>query len=336
MAPTKIVVTDYIEPDLDWEVEQMAKHDNVVFEYHQLKFKSPAEVLEKVRDADVILVNMVPMDEETIAGLEKTKLIIRHGAGYDNIDVPAATARGIRVGYEPDYCQDEVAQHAVMLMLASWRKLNISRRVLDESSAAGKWDFGPVYPIHTLVDKTVGIVGCGRIGSLVLKKLSGFDFNIRVADPYLSEERQAELGIKVEPLESLLENSDIVMIHAALNKETTNLIGEAELKRMKPGAHLVNCARGALVDTDALAKAIREKWIAGAAIDVYVKEPPDPDFPLMDLEEVTLAPHLSWYSEESGWSIREKIVEDFERFLDGRPPRFWINEKELEGTEAGA
>jgi len=327
MDPIKIVVTDYIEPDLNWEEEQLAKYDNVTFEHHQLKFKTRDEVLAAVHDADVILVNMVAFDAETINGLDRCKLIIRHGAGYDNVDIAAATAKGIRVGYEPDYCSDEVAQHAIMLILASWRKLFKGRQVLEESSQAGKWDFTPIYPIYSLVGKTVGVVGCGRIGSLVLRMLSGFDFSVRICDPYLSAGRQAELGVEVEPLDAVLSASDIVTVHAALTDETRDLIGEPQLRLMKPTAHLVNCARGALVNTDALAKAVKEKWIAGAAIDVYVKEPPDPDFPLFGLEEVTLAPHLSWYSEEAGWSIREKIMEDFVRFIDGRPPRFLINEE---------
>ena len=155
--------------------------------------------------------------------------------------------------------------------------------------------------------------------------MSGFDFNVLVSDPYLSDERKAGLNAKCVDLDTLLKESDIVTIHAALSEETLNLIGEPQLKLMKPTAHLVNTSRGGLVDTDALATAIKGKWIAGAGIDVYVKEPPDPDFPLFGLPEVTLAPHLSWYSEEAGWSIREKILEDYERFIDGRSPRFLIN-----------
>ncbi len=325
MSQIKIVVTDYIETEQDWEKDQLAKHENVTFEAHQLKFKSEDEVFDVVRDADVIQVNMVPFPASLVERLDKTKLIIRHGAGYDNVDVKAATAKGIRVAYEPDYCSDEVAQHAVMLILASWRKLHGGLDVLEESSKAGKWDFTPIYPIYSLVDKTIGIVGCGRIGALVIKKLSGFDFNVLVSDPYLSDERKAGLNAKCVDLDTLLKESDIVTIHAALSEETLNLIGEPQLKLMKPTAHLVNTSRGGLVDTDALATAIKGKWIAGAGIDVYVKEPPDPDFPLFGLPEVTLAPHLSWYSEEAGWSIREKILEDYERFIDGRSPRFLIN-----------
>ena len=328
MQPIKIVITDHIEPDLEWEEEQLARYEHVTFEYHQLKFTSPEELLAVVRDADVILVNMVPMTADIIDQLENCKLIIRHGVGYDNVDVNAATARGIRVAYEPDYCTDEVAEHTVTLMLGAYRKLFIGLGVLEESSRKGQWDFSAVYPVHSLRGKTVGIVGCGRIGSAVLKRLRGFEVEFLVCDPYLSEARQEALGIRTVDLETLLKQADIVTIHSSLSAETRHLIGEAQLRLMKPTAHLVNTARAAIVDTEALARALKENWIAGAGIDVYEKEPPDPDFPLFELKNATLAPHLAWYSEEANWSIREKIVEDFIRYIEGRPPRFLIN-KEL-------
>jgi len=328
MERIEIVVTDYIEPDWKWEEEQLAKYDHVSFAYHQLKFAPQEELIAAIRDADVILVNMTPMTAEIIDRLEKCKLIIRHGVGYDNVDVEAATARGIRVAYEPDYCTDEVAEHAIALMLGAWRKLSTGLKVLEDSSRNGIWDFEPIYPISTLKGKTVGIVGCGRIGSTLFERLQSFGFEFLICDPYLTAERQAELGIQIVDLETLLKGADIVTVHAVLNEETHHLIGEAQLRLMKPTAYLVNTARGALVDTDALARALREQWIAGAAVDVYVKEPPDPDFPLFACENALLAPHLGWYSEEANWSIREKIVEDFVRFIEGRPPRFLIN-KEL-------
>jgi len=328
MERIEIVVTDYIEPDWKWEEEQLAKYDHVSFAYHQLKFAPQEELIAAIRDADVILVNMTPMTAEIIDRLEKCKLIIRHGVGYDNVDVEAATARGIRVAYEPDYCTDEVAEHAIALMLGAWRKLSTGLKVLEDSSRNGIWDFEPIYPISTLKGKTVGIVGCGRIGSTLFERLQSFGFEFLICDPYLTAERQAELGIQIVDLETLLKGADIVTVHAVLNEETHHLIGEAQLRLMKTTAYLVNTARGALVDTDALARALREQWIAGAAVDVYVKEPPDPDFPLFACENALLAPHLGWYSEEANWSIREKIVEDFARFIEGRPPRFLIN-KEL-------
>ena len=324
----KIAVTDYIEPDLEWEREQLAKYPNVTFEYHQLKFAPKEELLAAIRDADVILVNMAPFTADVIEALEKTKLIIRHGVGYDNVDVAAATRKGIRAAYEPDYCAEEVAEHAVALMLAAYRKVFVGRKVLEESARRGLWDFARIYPVFQFKGKNIGIVGCGRIGSLVLRKLSGFEVNPLVCDPYLSEERQRELGVEVHPLEKVLKEADIITIHAALNDETRHMFSEQQFRAMKETAYLVNTARGGLVDTDALIVALREKQIAGAAIDVYEKEPPDADSELFQFDNVTLAPHLAWCSEEAGWSIREKILEDFVRFIEGQPPRFLIN-KEL-------
>jgi D-3-phosphoglycerate dehydrogenase / 2-oxoglutarate reductase len=328
MAPVKIVVTDYIEPDLEWERQQLARFESVRLEWHQLKFAPQEQLVAAVCDADVVVVNMVPLNAEVIGSLGKCRLIIRHGVGYDNVDVAAATARGIRVAYEPDYCTDEVAEHAIALLLASWRKLSIGRQVLEESSRNGIWNFEAIYPIAGLRGKTLGIIGCGRIGSTVLARLRSFGLQFVVCDPYLSAERRAELGVPVLPLEQVLAAADMVTIHAVLNAQTRNLIGAKQLRMMKKTAHLVNTARGGLVDTQALARALREHWIAGAAVDVYMKEPPDPDFPLFGCTNAVLAPHLGWYSEEANWSIREKIVEDLIRFIEGRPPRFLIN-KEL-------
>lgn len=328
MEPIKIVVTDYIEPDLKWEEEELGKYGHVTFEYHQLKFRSEPDLVEKIVDADMILVNMVKMTASVIDQLERCRLILRHGVGYDNVDVSAATRKGIRVAYEPDYCSDEVAEHAITLMLSGWRKLNVGRRILEASSRNGIWDFTEVYPVYSVKGKTVGIIGCGRIGSLTLRKLAGFDVNVLVCDPYLSAERRKELGVQIVDLDTVLREADMVTVHASLDEDSYHLIGERELRAMKSHAYLVNTARGGLVDADALARALREGWIAGAAIDVYEQEPPDPEMDLFNLESALLAPHLAWYSEEANWSMREKVMEDFVRFIDGRPPRFLIN-KEL-------
>ena len=321
----KIVVTDYIEDNLDWEAQELAQEQDVVFAAHQLKFAPEAELLETIRDADVILVNMVPMTAEVIATLDQCKLIIRHGVGYDNVDIAAATAHGIRVGYVPDYCANEVAEQALALIWACWRKVFTGRTLLENCSAAGKWDFEPIYPIHSLSGKTIGIVGCGRIGSLVLKKLAGLDVNILVCDPELSEERLQELGVTHTPLETVLQEADVVTLHVPLTEETRYFISEPQLQAMKSTAYLINTSRAGVLDTAALCRALREKWIGGAGIDVFEKEPPDPELELFHLENATLSPHLGWYSEEAGWSIREKIMQDFRLFLAGQPPRFLIN-----------
>lgn len=325
MSRTIVKVTDFIESDLNWEEKQF-RELGVDFSYYQLKFAPPEELLQKVSDASVLITNMAKIDAEVIAGLQNCKLIIRHGVGYDNVDVGAAQDRGIRVAYVPDYCVNEVAEQAIMLILACQRKLLVQNRILDASSAAGEWQFDPIYPVFSIRGKTLGIVGCGRIGSTVFRMMQGFGMQFLICDPYLSRRRKQDLGIETIPLQHLLQESDIVTIHTPLNAETHHLIDEPELKMMKPTAILINTARGGIVNLHALDKALRNGEIAHAGIDVYEeKEPPDPKHPLLTNPGAICTPHLSWLSEEAGWSIREKILKDVRRFLRGEPPRFPID-----------
>ena len=324
MKRTKIVVTDYIEPDLDWERAELANAP-VTFEAYQLKFAPREELLTRLADADVLVVNMVRVDRDLLQNLPSCKLIIRHGVGYDNVDVAAATEHGIQVCYVPDYCREEVAEQAMMLLLLCRRKFTRQQESLEVSIRKGQWDFSSVTPIRRFSGTKAGIVGCGRIGSLVLGMLRGFGIEVMVHDPYLSQRRQDELGIRCQPLEAVLREADMVTIHPTLSHETHYMIGERELRMMKPTAILVNTARGAIVQAEALARACREGWIAGAGIDVFEKEPPDENFVLRGIPNIILTPHLAWYSEDAGLSIRQKIMEDIRRFLEGRPPRFPIN-----------
>lgn len=317
----KVVVTDYIEPDLDWEAREMARR-GVEFAAYQLKFTSAERVIEATRDADVVIVNMVPVTAEIVAGWERCRLLIRHGVGYDNVDLAALERAGIPCCYIPDYCMDEVAEHAIMLMLASARRLPASRRVLDESSARGQWDFAGVIPIYRITGRTVGILGCGRIGSRVYRKLKAFGVDFRIVDPYLSEERKRELGIEVVDKETMFRESDFVTVHTPLTRETRHIVNAETLAMMKPTAHLINTSRGPMVDAVALAEALRKGVIAGAAIDVFDREPPPPDHPLFSAPNVILTPHLAWYSEDAAWRIRELIVLEIDRFLAGQPPRY--------------
>jgi D-3-phosphoglycerate dehydrogenase len=274
---------------------------------------------------------MVKFDREVIQNLRSCKLIIRHGVGYDNVDVPAATEHGIQVCYVPDYCREEVAEQAMMLLLTCRRKFTRQQESLEVSVKKGQWDFSSVGTIRRFSGTKAGIVGCGRIGSLVVTMLRGFGIEVMVHDPYLSERRQADLGIRCMPLEDVLRDADMVTTHPALTYETKYMIGERELRMMKPTAVIVNTARGAIVNAEALAKACKEGWIAGAGIDVFEKEPPEDSFVLRGIPNIILTPHLAWYSEDAGMSIREKMMEDIRRFLEGRPPRFPINNVEAKG-----
>ena len=320
----RVVVTDYIEADLDWEAREMARR-GIDFACHQLKAAPEAEVIEKTRDADIVVVNMVKITPSVVAGWRNVKLVIRHGAGYDNVDVPALTAAGIVLEYIPDYCRHEVAEQAIALMFACARKVVWSRKVLDDSVARGQWDFAPIVPMFRMDGMTVGIVGCGRIGSLVYRKLEHFGVKFLICDPYLSPQRKDELGIRTDDLKTVCAGSDFVTFHTPLNDETRHMVNAEMLSWMKPSAYLINTSRGGMVDHAALAEALRAGAIAGAAVDVYEAEPPKADFPLFDAPNVILTPHLSWYSKDAERTIREKIVQDIDMFVAGTGPRIPVN-----------
>lgn len=319
-----IKITDYIERELDYEREQLGAA-GVDFSAHQMKTASADELVREFRDADYLVVNMARMTPEVMAGLDNVKVIIRHGIGYDNLNLPAATEAGIICANEPTASSEDVAEQAITLMMATWRKLFIQKEILEDSVRQQKWVFDRIYPVYRMGGKTLGIVGCGNIGSIMLRKMRSFGMRILVCDPYLSKERLAELGIEHTPLETLLKESDIVTVHVPVTPETRGMFNASLFAHMKPTAILVNTARGPVVNVPDLAKALREKRLAGAGIDVYDFEPPTGDYELFGLDNVILTPHLAWYSEEGGWDIRVMIVEDLKRCLEGKPPKSVVN-----------
>lgn len=328
----KVVVTDYIEENLDWEAEQ-CRQAGVEFAAWQLKFKPETEVLAKVADAEVIIVNMVRFDASLVSKLTKCELLIRHGIGYDNVDVEACTRQGIVFAYQPDYCKEDVAEHAIALIFACARKVVASRRMLEASSAKGQWDFGGLLPLYRMDGKTLGIVGLGRIGSRVYRKLRHFGMKIIAHDPYLTDEQRAKFpDVRFVDKRTLFTSADYVTIHTPLNPETRRLVDAGTLAWMKPTAYLVNTSRGPMVDADALAQACREGRIAGAAVDVFDVEPPPPSHPLFSLGNVILTPHIAWASEEAGWEIRHSIMSDALGHARRRPPRCIVNPEVMKGV----
>lgn len=323
----KVVVTDYIEPDLNWEAGELAAR-GIQFTTHQLKFRTEEEVIAAIEDADVIVVNMVPMTESIISRLKRCRLIVRHGIGYDNVDVDACTRHGISFAYQPDYCKEDVAEHAIALLFACARKVVRSRRTLEESSKSGQWNFTGLFPIFRLDGKTLGILGTGRIGSRVFRKLRTFGFRIIACDPYISDRRRQALiddGLVYVDKETLFRESDFITVHTPLQEDTRSIVNADTLALMKPTAYVINTSRGPMVDLKALAAAVREKRIAGAAIDVFVKEPPEPELELFDLEDVILTPHIGWASEEAGKEIRQSILDDILAVFEGRTARCLVN-----------
>ncbi|MCC7517954.1 MAG: C-terminal binding protein [Verrucomicrobiae bacterium] len=330
MKKIHAVVTDYIEDNLDWEAGELAKA-GIGFAAHQLKFKPEGEVLAKVAGADVIVVNMVKFDAALIAKLDRCKLLIRHGIGYDNVDVAACTKQGIVFAYQPDYCVEDVAEHAIALVFACARKVVWSRKTLDDSSARGQWDFSELFPIRRMDGKTLGLVGLGRIGSAVARKLRSFGMKLLAHDPCLPAGRKPE--VPLVSLEQLLKESDYVTLHTPVTPETRHLINAKTLSLMKPTAYLVNTARGPIVDAGALAAALKEGKLAGAAIDVFDIEPPPVSHPLFGAPNVILTPHIGWASEEAGWEIRKSILDDILAFAKGGTARCVVNKEVLKGAE---
>ncbi|MDD8015929.1 MAG: C-terminal binding protein [Acidobacteriota bacterium] len=321
-------ITDYIERDLEWEAEECRKL-GVQFAHYQLKTASAKEIMRHVGDADVILVNMAKFDEELISGLPNVKLIIRHGIGYDNVDVPACTRQGIVFANEATASSEDVAEHAVLLMLETYKKKKIQDEILKDWIRTGEWSSKKIHPLYRLRGKTLGIVGCGNIGSRLMKKVEGFEMKVLVCDPYLSPEKFRELGTTHTPLDEVLRQADIITVHVPVTDETRGMFNYEKFSMMKRSAVIVNTARGPVLNTRDLIRALDEGLIAGAALDVFEEEPPKPKLELFKMDRVILSPHIAWYSEEGGWDIRYMIMDDVKAFLAGKLPQFVINREVL-------
>jgi D-3-phosphoglycerate dehydrogenase len=188
-----------------------------------------------------------------------------------------------------------------------------------------RWDWKSVQPISRLKDKTVGIIGFGRIGRKVAQRLKGFEVKILSYDPYVPEEIFREYGVEKVDFETLIKESDIITVHTPLTDETRHMIGEKELRSMKREAILINVSRGGIIDEKALYKALKERWISGAGLDVLEVEPPSKDNPLLRLDNVIITPHMAWYSNKSLDEIRRKAAEEVARALSGQIPMNLVN-----------
>jgi D-3-phosphoglycerate dehydrogenase / 2-oxoglutarate reductase len=285
--------------------------------------RTEAEYLERCGDADGLLIQYGAVTRRVLEGLPRVRVLVRYGVGVDGIDLAAATDHGVPVVNVPDYGTDEVANHAVALLLALARKLTR----LDRQTRSGGWDVFRVGAVTRLAGQTVGIFGCGRIGSAVARKLSGFDVRLLGCDPYIE---RFPAGVQPVPFERLLGESDYITIHCPLTGETRHAFDAESLGRMRPTAVLINTARGGIVDTDALVGALQEGQLAGAGLDVLDREPIDPESPLLRMEQVIVTPHAAWYSEEGRSDLKRRAAEEAVRVLRGERPRHCVNPEVLE------
>ncbi|NJE04021.1 hydroxyacid dehydrogenase [Thermococcus sp. MV11] len=286
------------------EVLRKAGFDVIYEEY-----PDEERLVELVKDVDAIIVRSKPkVTRKVIESAPKLKVIGRAGVGLDNIDLEAAKERGIKVVNSPGASSRSVAELAIALMFSVARKVAFADRKMREGVWAKKQCMG-----IELEGKTIGVIGFGRIGYEVAKIAHALGMKVLLYDPYPNEERAKEVGGKFAQLEELLRESDVVTLHVPLVEQTYHLINEERLKLMKPTAILINAARGAVVDTSALVKALQEGWIAGAGLDVFEEEPLPKDHPLTKLDNVVLTPHIGASTEEAqmraGVQVAEQIVE---------------------------
>ncbi len=282
---------------------------------------STADIVEAASDAEALVVDVnTPVPAEVLELCESLEIVARAGVGVDGVDIPAAADHGVTVVNVPDYCREVVSTHAVSLLLASVRRLN----VYDRAVKRGQWDWADGQPIHRLTGETVGFLSFGQLARATAEKLDGFDSEIVAADPYVDAEEMADHGVEKVPLDDLLEVADHISIHAPLTDETRHMFDRAAFERMSDTAVLVNVGRGGVVDEDALAWALENDEIAAAALDVIENEPLT-DSPLADRDDVIMTPHAAFYSEESLTALNEHVASDIRAVLNGDEPAGYVD-----------
>ena len=325
MSNKTVLVTDYTWPTTDPEARVL---EAVGAELLIAETGEEAELVELVKQADGILTCFSHVTSDVIRAGANARLQVvgRYGIGVDNIDVEEATKCGIPVTYVPAYCLDEVTEQCLAFLLASARSICTYNSAVRE----GDWNLSRGTPIFRVRGKTLGILGFGKIGSTLAAKASGLGLRIIAYDPFEDLIKADPAGIESVSLEDLLAQSDYVSIHAPLIPQTRGLINEERLRLMKPTAFLINAARGAIIDMDDLARALRENWIAGAALDVFEPERLPADHPLLACPNLIATPHTAFYSEESVVDLEILAAENVAAILSGFRPASIVNPEVLE------
>lgn len=318
--PDRVVAyTDYVFPDLEGERTLLARAGARLLGNQA---RDEAEVMATCAEAEALIVQLAPVTAAVVAALPRCRMMVRLGIGYDNIDVAAAEARGIAVCNVPDYCTGEVADHTLALALALVRELGL----LDARVRAGEWKLAPVRRLPALDRLAFGTVGFGRIARAVLQRARAFGCRLLASDPFVPDEVFAAEGVERLSLDTLCEQADLLSLHAPYTPETHHLLDAHRLARLKPGAFVLNCARGALIDTHALAAALANGRLGGAGLDVFENEPLPADHPLRTAPNAILTSHVAWLSDASGPRLQRLATEEVCRYLRGEPLRCPVND----------
>lgn len=321
MGPYRVVVTDHDFDDLDIERAVLDDVATVVDLTSEGAEPDERAFLEALRGADGVLNFRRRLDADHVDALTTCRVVARYGIGVDNVDVEAATRRGIPVTNVPDYCIEEVATHTVALALALVRGL----KPFDRSTGEGEWDRDAGPRVHRFSTRTVGVVGYGSIGRAVADRFRALGADVVTSDPYV-DEADVPSDVSLVPFDALVERADVVTVHSPLTESTRGLFDADVFARLSDDAYLINVARGPIVDTDGLAAALHAGELAGAALDVFPREPPASDEPLCDHPAVITTPHVAWYSEEANVERRKRAAENVRQALEGDRPVDAVND----------
>jgi C-terminal binding protein len=330
MSRAKVIITDFVSEPLDIERQELGDVAEVV----ALDAYSEDELMGRIEDADAVMVyHQFNISARIIGRLERCKLIVRCGAGVDNVDHAFARTRGIAVANIPDYGTEDVADTAIAMMMTLARGVHMLNSRLQRG--AGPWHYTAVAPLLRLRGRVCGIIGAGRIGTATALRAKALGLDVVFYDPYAPDGRDKSLGIRrAETLEELLRQSHLLSVHCPLTPETRHMINDGTLALLPPGAIVVNTARGAVVDADAVLRAIERGHLAGAGIDVLEKEPPDEADPILLAwrdpahpahDQLILNPHSAFYTEEGLRDMRIKGSQNVRRVLLGQEARNVVN-----------
>lgn len=315
----RVVILDGPGQSVDLEARELAA---VGAQVNRARTTARDEIEQLVTEADAILCDATSIDAPLLDRAPRVQVIAEYGIGYDNIDVGAASQRGIWVANVPGFCVEEVADHTLALVLAANRRLVL----LDRSVRAGHWDpVGVAAGAGRLGDQTIGLIGFGQIGRRVARRATGFGMRILAFAPHLTQDVAREHGARLVDLDAIFDQSDYVSLHLPVGPTTRNLVDQAALAHMKSSAWLINTSRGALVDEEALVAALRDGRIGGAALDVRKTEAPAPSDPLYALPNVILTPHAAFYSEKSLAELRQRAARNVAAVLSGGMPNDPVN-----------
>ncbi len=315
----KVVIADHREEGFIMEKKAFASEEA---ELVICSCDDEGKLIEIVRDAYIIIFTSSRMTGNIIRELTNCRMLIRYGVGLENVDIEAATEKGIYVCNTPDYGTFAVAEHAFALLISLNRKLPL----LDSLVRRNIWDLESAAPVYSLRHKILGIAGFGNIGRHICKMAQAFEMKVIVFDPYVDDEIINKFQVQKTTLDELITNSDHITIHAPLTRETINMFDAAVFSKMKNTATIINTSRGGLINQNDLIEALKCGRIAGAGLDVFENEPLSSGNELLKMKNVVLTPHVAWYTEESIINLHQEVIDEVIRVLNGKEPVNAVNQ----------